>query len=314
MEKAVQVDQHSQVKKKDDNWLEQNWNDGIQFNEKYSEWKRVSGPKHDRRAHYNAGWTPWIRNRRPVLDESARTRKGAYTLEGIPCLRKASQTRRDRCWQNAGRRSKNQIHTRWTSPTVFAPIKNRSFRFFVDYREVNAVIVCDSHHISRKGKCIHSLSDKLVLWNLGANPGYCQIEMDKVAKAQAAFVTHHELFRYKRMLFTLKNASATIQCGIEVILSMVKWKYALVCLNDVAVFSQWLLQHIGQVATVLKLMSSARHILKLKKCFFAYSFCQLPWAYDTPRNTGSCDKNNGRNTKLQTAEKHNWGTFGSRFV
>lgn len=54
---------------------------------------------------------------------------------------------------------------------------------------------------------------------------------------------------------------------MEVILSTVKRHCALVYLDDVFVMSEMPLQHIEQVATVLRMVSSAGLTLKLKKCF-----------------------------------------------
>lgn len=55
---------------------------------------------------------------------------------------------------------------------------------------------------------------------------------------------------------------------MDVILATVGRKYALVYLTDVFVCLKTPSQHIEQAATVLRLMKSARLILKLKKSFF----------------------------------------------
>ena len=70
------------------------------------------------------------------------------------------------------------------------------------------------------------------------------------------------------MPFGLKNAPATFQRAIDIILSRVKWQYALVYLDDVIIYSKSFEEHIVHVRTVLTLLSKAGISLKLKKCEF----------------------------------------------
>lgn len=51
-----------------------------------------------------------------------------------------------------------------------------------------------------------------------------------------------------------------------------------------------------------------------EKMFLNYRIYRQACLYDTPQNTQSHDEDDGRNAWLQTANKHKWTTFLSRFV
>lgn len=158
--------------------------------------------------------------------------------------------------------------TEWASPIVFAPKKDGSLRFSVEYRKLNTVNVRDSYPIPRMDECIDSLGQATIFTTLDANSGYWQIEIDDDGRDKTSFTSHHGLFRFKRMPFGLKNAPGTSQRVVDVILATVKWQFALVYLDDVIVFSSSLEDHVEHVATVLRLLKDAGVTLKLKSVPF----------------------------------------------
>lgn len=144
--------------------------------------------------------------------------------------------------------------------------KDGTLRFCVDYRRLNALTVRDSYPIPRMDECIDSLADATIFTTLDANSGHWQIEIREEDKDKTTFTSHHGLFRFTRMPFGLKNAPGTFQRVIDVILSQVKWQYALVYLDDVIIFSKSVDEHFSHVSTGLQLFKSAGVSLKLKKC------------------------------------------------
>jgi hypothetical protein len=68
------------------------------------------------------------------------------------------------------------------------------------------------------------------------------------------------------MPFGLRNAPATFQRVLDIILSGVQYDFALVYLDDIIVFSSSSSQRMAHLSMVLKLLSDANISLKLKKC------------------------------------------------
>ena len=156
----------------------------------------------------------------------------------------------------------------WASPVVLVPKPDGSKRFCIDYRRLNALTIRDSYPIPRMDECIDSLGEATVFTTLDANSGYWQVEIAPEDRDKTTFTCHEGLYRVIRMPFGLKNAPATFQRAIDIILSRVKWQYALVYLDDVIIYSKTVEEHFRHVRTVLTLLQSAGISLKLKKCAF----------------------------------------------
>ena len=159
----------------------------------------------------------------------------------------------------------------WAAPTVFAPKKDGSLRFCVDYRRLNDVTVRDSYPIPRMDECLDSLGDAKIFSTLDANTGYWQVEIDEQSRSMTTFSSHWGVYRFKRMPFGLRNAPATFQRALDVILSSVRWQSALVYLDDVIIFSRNFEDHVRDVQTTLSLLQKHGLSLKLRKSFFFQS-------------------------------------------
>ena len=156
----------------------------------------------------------------------------------------------------------------WASPVVFVPKKDGTLRFCVDYRRLNAVTKRDAYPLPRMDECIDSLGEATIFSTLDCNSGYWQIEIDDRDKDKTTFTSHSGLFRFLRMPFGLRNAPATFQRAVDIILSKVKWQFALVYLDDVIIYSKTVSDHFNHVRVVLSMLQKAGVSLKLAKCKF----------------------------------------------
>ena len=154
----------------------------------------------------------------------------------------------------------------WASPVVFAPKKDGSTRFCVDYRRLNAVTKPDVYPLPRMDDCLDSLGDAMIFTTLDANSGYWQLPVAEEDRDKTTFTTFAGTFRYKRMPFGLRSAPATFQRALDIILSGVRWQTCLIYLDDVIIFSKDIDSHLKDVDEVLQLLHQAGVTLKLKKC------------------------------------------------
>ncbi|MGH0053304.1 MAG: reverse transcriptase/ribonuclease H family protein, partial [Sphaerochaetaceae bacterium] len=156
----------------------------------------------------------------------------------------------------------------WASPVVFAPKKDGTLRFCVDYRRLNSVTIRDTYPIPKMDECIDSLGDASIFTTLDCNSGYWQTPLAKDDRDKTAFTCHAGLYRFIRMPFGLMNAPATFQRALDMILSRFKWKTCLVYLDDVIIYSNNMDDHFKHVEEILSCLSNAGITLKLKKCDF----------------------------------------------
>jgi transposase InsO family protein len=179
----------------------------------------------------------------------------------------------------------------WASPVVLVPKSDGSLRFCVDYRRLNAITVPDTYPLPRMDECIDSLGDAAIFTTLDCNSGYWQIPVHPPDRDKTTFTSHHGTYRFRRLPFGLRNAPATFQRAIDVILSGVKWKTCLVYLDDVIIFSPDRESHLGHVDEALSLLRQAGLSLKLKKCRFFSETVDYLGHVIRPGRLGVAEKN-----------------------
>ena len=156
----------------------------------------------------------------------------------------------------------------WAAPVVLVPKPDGSMRFCIDYRKLNSITERDMYPLPRMDHCLDSLGDACVFSTLDANAGYWHIRFSKEDREKTSFICHDGTYQFIRMPFGLVNAPATFQRAMDVILSSVKWKFCLVYLDDIIIYSPSHQQHLKDLDLVLGLLSRAGATLKLKKCHF----------------------------------------------
>ncbi len=159
-------------------------------------------------------------------------------------------------------------NSEWASPVVLAPKGDGSLRFCVDYRRLNAATKRDSYPLPRMDDCIDSLGDAQYFTTLDANSGYWQLPMREEDIPKTAFVTHDGLYEYLRMPFGLRNAPASFQRALNIILAGFNWQTCLVYIDDIIIYSKTAEAHLKDVESILEALTQAGVSLKFKKCLF----------------------------------------------
>jgi hypothetical protein len=156
----------------------------------------------------------------------------------------------------------------WASPVVLVPKPDGSMRFCVDYRKLNAITIRDTYPLPRMDECIDSLGDANVFTTLDCNSGYWQIPVAPDDMDKTTFTSHEGTYRFRWMHFGLRNAPATFQRVVDIVLSGLTWKSCLVYLDDIIIYSQTMEDHLNHLHDVLTLLGQAGLSLNLAKCHF----------------------------------------------
>ena len=154
----------------------------------------------------------------------------------------------------------------WASPIVLVPRKDGSLRFFVDYRRLNAKTVADAYPLPRIADSLDPLGDAQVFMTLDCNAGYWQVPVAPEDRDKTIFASYLGTYRYVRTPFGLRNASATFQRALDIILSAVRWQTCLIYLDNVIVFSKDAETHLRHVDEVFRLLGRTSVTLKLRNC------------------------------------------------
>ena len=134
---------------------------------------------------------------------------------------------------------------------------------------VKLATVKDSYPLPRIDDTIDALGGARYFSTLDLASGYWQIPIAERDKEKTAFVANNKLYQFNVMPFGLCNAPATFQRLMDTILRNLSWKYCLVYLDDIIVFSADFATHVKRLGAVMTALQNANLKLQPNKCKFA---------------------------------------------
>ena len=101
----------------------------------------------------------------------------------------------------------------WASPVVMVKKKDRSLRFCVDFRQLNASTIKDVHPLPRIDDLLDALHGARWFSTFDLKSGYWQVPIMERDKEKTAIRTSGgQLFEFNQVPFGLCNAPATFSC------------------------------------------------------------------------------------------------------
>ena len=154
----------------------------------------------------------------------------------------------------------------WAAPIQLVRKKDGTWRFCIDYRNLNSHTISDKYPLPRISQIIDSLHGARWFTTLDLASGYWQIKLDAKSQNIASFVTHRGQYRPLVMPFGLKNAPAAFQRALNTILKDYIGKWCYVYIDDILIYSQNFEEHCQHVQIILKALAQANLFVKSKKC------------------------------------------------
>lgn len=124
----------------------------------------------------------------------------------------------------------------------------------------------DCYPLPRMEDCVDRVSGAKFVTKLDLLKGYWQVPLTDRAKI-AAFVTPDDFLQYTVMAFGMRNAPATFQQLMNVVLSGLSFSEAY--LDDLVVYSNSLVEDVDHLQTVFSRLKEAGLTVNLSKCEFA---------------------------------------------
>ena len=135
----------------------------------------------------------------------------------------------------------------WSSPCLLVDKSDKSDRFCTDFRKVNNMTK-PCHPLPRMEDCVDRVGSALYVTKLHLLKGYWQVPLTDRAKEISAFITPDGFFQYNVMAFGMRNAPATFQRLVSVVLSGLSGCEAY--LDDLVIYSDSWQSHIQQTTVV----------------------------------------------------------------
>ena len=157
----------------------------------------------------------------------------------------------------------------WSSPIVLVKKKDKTMRFCIDYRRLNAITMKDAFPLPRIDEIFDQLSDAMYYTKFDFKSGYFQVPLSEEDRPKTAFSTRDNHYQFTVLPQGITNGPATFQRVINHILGPSRWKYALAYIDDVIIYSTTFEEHSSHLNDICQILKDARFRLNPDKCEIA---------------------------------------------
>ena len=154
----------------------------------------------------------------------------------------------------------------WSFPLVAVPKKNGKIRFVIDYRGLNKLTIKDSFPLPNIEDNLARLANSKIFSGIDGTGAYHVVSVRPQDREKTAFSTPWGLFHFKRMPFGLANAPATYCRLVQKVLDGIPMSIAVPYLDDCAIHSRNLQEHLQGLHMVLQAHREAGLTLQPEKC------------------------------------------------
>ncbi|GBP19680.1 hypothetical protein EVAR_75652_1 [Eumeta japonica] len=142
--------------------------------------------------------------------------------------------------------------------------------FCVDFRNLNKKVIADSYPIPRIEDLLMYLGKAKHFPSLDLISGYWQMVVAEKDRSKTAFVTPSGIFEFTVVPYGLKTSQANFQRMMDTVLAGIKYRNAIVYVDDVVVYGETFEEFCNALRDVLNRFRKANLMVKSLKCSFGY--------------------------------------------
>lgn len=157
----------------------------------------------------------------------------------------------------------------WSSPIVLVKKKDKTLRFCIDYRRLNAITIKDAFPLPRIDEIFDQLSDAVYYTKFDFKSGYFQVPLSEEDRPKTAFSTRDNHYQFTVLPQGITNGPATFQRIVNHVLGPSRWKYALAYIDDVIIYSKTFEEHLAHLEEICQILRENRFRLNPEKCEIA---------------------------------------------
>ena len=158
--------------------------------------------------------------------------------------------------------------SRASASMFFVFKKNDSLRLYVDYKELNTLIIKNKCSLSLIDETLNRLVNAAYFIKLNFKNAYHRIKIRKSDEWMTTFRIRYDHFEYTIMSFELINVSVTFQTLINKVLRKLIDHICVIYLDDILIYFKICKKYWECVRKMLERLRQFKLYAKLSKCFF----------------------------------------------
>ncbi|GJR96690.1 putative reverse transcriptase domain-containing protein [Tanacetum coccineum] len=163
----------------------------------------------------------------------------------------------------------------WGAPVLFVKKKDRSFRMYIDYRELNRLTVKNRYPLLRIDDLFDQLQGSRVYSKIDLRSGYHQLRVQEEDIPKTAFRTRYGYYEFQVMSFGLTNAPAVFMDLMNRVCKLYLDRFVIVFIDDILIYSKIRQEHKGHLKLIMRLLKKEELYTKFSKCEFWLSKVQF---------------------------------------
>jgi len=156
----------------------------------------------------------------------------------------------------------------YSSPVILVLKKDLTWRFCVDFRQLNAITVKNRYPLPVIDELLDELAGAQLFTSLDLRAGYHQIRMRPEDEHKTSFKTHQGHYEFRVMAYGLTGAPATFQGLMNTIMQPLLRRGVLVFIDDILIYNKDLASHLQLLREVLQILANHQLKVKRSKCKF----------------------------------------------
>ena len=155
-------------------------------------------------------------------------------------------------------------------PVLLVKKANGDQRLVIDYRQLNSVTKDRFLSLPTMDEIIDCMAEKhpTIFSSLDLFSGYLQVPMEQSSRKYTALTANGRHLEFLKMPFGAKGSPFTFIELMSKILRNINYRYAMCYLDDVAVFSSNMADHLMHLDEIFQRFRAAKLRLNPKKCKF----------------------------------------------
>lgn len=157
----------------------------------------------------------------------------------------------------------------FSSPVLLVKKKDGSYRFCVDFRQLNAITAKSKFPVLVFDELMDELGSASWFSTLDLRAGFHQILLQPGEEPKTAFQTHCGQYEFRVMTFGLTGAPGSFQGAMNSTLAPGLRKFVVVFFDDILVYSRSFEEHLVHLELMFQWLAEDQWKVKLSKCKFA---------------------------------------------